>query len=256
LEALQMKKSTISNAIALALGSVSFAAQASLTTSATLAFDPGVKSCVIGGTFPNCTHGVSNVTSGSFFSMDTNQDGITPGSEKTVISMNEGVHIGTLQPASGSHGGAPGTGTVTESPSIDNPWLFFSNTGMSFTAVNPVTVVTDSGTTKTLDFSGWRVTWNGIPAINMGGGPQGTINNGSGLATIVCSNSSCSASSTYTLDYTAVVPQGDPSNFGGVTYKLHLVGHVEAVPVPAAAWLFGSGLVGLVGIARRRKVRA
>ena len=28
---------------------------------------------------------------------------------------------------------------------------------------------------------------------------------------------------------------------------------VSAVPVPAAAWLFGSGLLGLIGIARRRK---
>jgi hypothetical protein len=28
---------------------------------------------------------------------------------------------------------------------------------------------------------------------------------------------------------------------------------IEAVPVPAAVWLFGSGLLGLVGITRRRK---
>ncbi len=28
---------------------------------------------------------------------------------------------------------------------------------------------------------------------------------------------------------------------------------VSAVPVPAAAWLFGSGLLGLVGVARRRR---
>lgn len=30
-------------------------------------------------------------------------------------------------------------------------------------------------------------------------------------------------------------------------------GPVSAVPVPAAAWNFGSGLLGLIGIARRKK---
>jgi len=34
--------------------------------------------------------------------------------------------------------------------------------------------------------------------------------------------------------------------------NLAMVTNVAAVPVPAAAWLFGSGLLGLIGVARRR----
>ncbi len=43
---------------------------------------------------------------------------------------------------------------------------------------------------------------------------------------------------------------------GGGTPTLLPFAHVDvaAVPVPAAAWLFGSGLLGLIGIARRKKV--
>lgn len=37
-------------------------------------------------------------------------------------------------------------------------------------------------------------------------------------------------------------------------YHLHLEGVVSHVPIPAAAWLFCSGLLGLIGITRRRKV--
>ncbi len=29
---------------------------------------------------------------------------------------------------------------------------------------------------------------------------------------------------------------------------------VSSVPLPAAAWLFGSGLLGLIGVAKRKKV--
>ena len=38
---------------------------------------------------------------------------------------------------------------------------------------------------------------------------------------------------------------------GPSNYEMEFV--VSAVPVPAAVWLFGSGLIGLVGVARRKK---
>lgn len=38
-----------------------------------------------------------------------------------------------------------------------------------------------------------------------------------------------------------------------VSADVQVVQTVQAVPVPAAAWLFGSGLLGLVGIARRHE---
>lgn len=46
--------------------------------------------------------------------------------------------------------------------------------------------------------------------------------------------------------------QWSNQSFGSGHYGLE----VSAVPVPAAAWLFGSGLIGLVSAARRRNVAA
>lgn len=42
----------------------------------------------------------------------------------------------------------------------------------------------------------------------------------------------------------------------GAPFQMNITSTVSAVPVPAAVWLFGSGLMGLVGVARRRKARA
>ena len=58
--------------------------------------------------------------------------------------------------------------------------------------------------------------------------------------------------STFTLDVAGFVGFAildDPyhDNLGGVSLNL------SAIPVPAAVWLFGSGLFGLIGVARRRK---
>ena len=45
----------------------------------------------------------------------------------------------------------------------------------------------------------------------------------------------------------------DSVNLAGTVLIDDLYLGVSAVPVPAAVWLFGSGLLGLVGVARRRK---
>ncbi|MHB8474372.1 MAG: VPLPA-CTERM sorting domain-containing protein [Gammaproteobacteria bacterium] len=251
-----MKKSTIAAAVSLAIGIVgSVGAQAQLVNgSTTLKYINGNA-----GNFPT-----GALAGASWFSMQvgpttTLYTGVQNG-------LDGGIKVGvaqTLPPGVVSHGGAPYGGTfTTDTGRIDTGWGFFGNTGMDFT-INPTNVTSGGGNSgSTLDFTGWRVTWNTIPVINMGGGSQvvtgtkgtTTYNNGTGLATVTCSDASCSNGSTFTLDYSAVVPQKDPSGFGGVPYALHLTGTVSSVPVPAAAWLFGSGLVGLVGVARRKKV--
>jgi len=260
-----MNKKLLSTAILAAMATgISTTASADLAATATLNFDAGVTTVSYSGT--------AFVKSGSYFGMDVSGNGKVTAAERTAISQNDGLILGTSQAASGSHGGVI---DGSESAGFDNPWEFFKNTGMHYSST-PSTVLTATGATATVDFSGWGVTWNGIPAINMGGGTQdcgtttdgvcinpadssdigGIFNNGTGVATITCAVD-CAEGDTYTLDYAATVPQGDASNFGGVGYVLHLVGTVgaatAAVPVPAAVWLFGSGLLGLAGVARRRK---
>ena len=99
----------------------------------------------------------------------------------------------------------------------------------------------------------WNVAWNG-----------GTIPMGSQYP---CVLSSCSANQkagyfitsyvinpvnggAWSLSFNQVVPFG---GFAGFGYRAILRGTVELVPIPAAVWLFGSGLVGLAAVARRKK---
>jgi len=60
--------------------------------------------------------------------------------------------------------------------------------------------------------------------------------------------------SNYTVNYAATVPVGDPSGFGGVPYALHLEGRIvpAAIPEPASLLLIGSGLLGLLALAKRK----
>ena len=195
---------------------------------------------------------VSNATfqfnSSSYFGLDNDANGSIEPSEQITISQFAPLALGITQGASGSHFGAPDD---SETPAIDNPWNFFGNTGMSQTT-SPIQILGDDGAGNvTLDFSGWGVTWQGIPNIPLGG--DSTVPADTGIAALTCAVD-CTVGDRYVLDYSAHVQQSDPSGKGGVLYALHLEGTVSAVPIPAAAWLFGSGLIGLIGAGSRKVI--
>ena len=98
----------------------------------------------------------------------------------------------------------------------------------------------NAGGTTTFDISSFFVNWSGVDV--------GQGNSAASLATSNCSATGCD----YTLSWQALVVDGA---FRGNTGTWVLTGTVSAVPVPAAVWLLGSGLVGLVGAVRRRKAR-
>lgn len=225
------------NALLLAMcGAVQIETQAALPTDAILNFNPGVTTvtgCLLGTAPPPCLNTIFDITdiAGSYFAIDGDGDGTFMANEKTAIGKNEGVRIGDIQPASGSHAGSP---DGTELPSIDMPWSFFANTGMHQTITPVITVNGDDGAgdnTASLDFSGWGLTWAGIPNIPLGG-DSANFPSDTGVAVLNCS-SSCGIGDTFSLDYFAHVPLGDPSGFGGVPYTVHLTGVIDpGSPIP------------------------
>ena len=197
-----------------------------------------------------------SIGAGSFFAMGAGAYGTVPLLEESGITVGPAAgDTGT-----GSHGGDP---VASDVGGVTQPWSFFYNTGYDYFSSN------GSGsfggdTTTGVDMSAWTVTWNTVANIPMGGCSlvaggctQGsTVFADTGVGSFTWDGTDGGA---YSIVYTAHVPVGDPSNFGGVQYDLTLNGVVTLagapapIPIPAAVWLFGSGLLGLVGVARRRK---
>ena len=81
-------------------------------------------------------------------------------------------------------------------------------------------------------------------------------------SSLSCGGTGCSLALSPISDGPLLHPAGVSTDIGillsfdlsaGDTVTFNTRFEVTPVPVPAAIWLFGSGLLGLVGVARRRK---
>ncbi len=227
-----MKKTSLSIALSLVLGVASVASHATTVNAGdTLTINAGVPHSISSGIITSFT--------GSYFGLDSNFDGMIEQTEKIAVSQGTtGLVIGTST--------APGA--------IDAPWSLLGVNGSDY-----LTVAATGSTTSGLNLSGWTISWNNV-TIPLGTGAWQPIN---------CSDLGCSGHTftngnaefswdgiygdTYSLNYAATVPAGNISGFGGYSYYLHLEGVVKPVPLPAASLLLGSGLLGLMGVARRKR---
>lgn len=194
------------------------------------------------------------ITGGSF-AMNTPGDVINPGA---FANMTVGGYDGSAPTALGTQADYFATSVAT----FD--YAFFGAVGV-YTAptdgVNsgfaPVSGDITNGA-LTLDLSSWTSFWNGT-SFNTGSSSDLAPN--TVCVTVTTTNCSTAITTTYdeltgefTASWDAVVVGG---GFNGQLSQWSITGIATAgpapVPVPAAVWLFGSGLLGLAGIARRRK---
>ena len=238
-----MKKTAISAALAAMAFGVASNASANLAPDAALLMGAQSFTCPYDlGTPPDCVAGAP-VPQSNFFAMDNDGSGVWEDAER--VALDPGTDGGIVLGATQGFGTSTGTGptlVITAPGGIDAGWGFFGSAGWH-TQAGTLAVATDDGAgSVTLDMTGWNVHWN-----------DGDIDMGQGAAAVVSCGVDCAVGDTFTMDYDAVVPSG---SFIGVAYQLHLsgtIGEASVIPVPAAVWLFGSGMLGLVGVARRKK---
>jgi len=141
----------------------------------------------------------------------------------TLLLVGTDPHTGTVSLFGGT-GGASGAIPFSITPYDAGTGTFTGYTG--YNSVTTVPPTAESGTASTTTLGIFELTINLADTF------------GSGFGTF----------SGVQLQIT-----GADGNGGFYDAAPSLIGTTAVVPVPAAVWLFGSGLLGLVGVVRRRK---
>lgn len=165
-----------------------------------------------------------------------------------------GLLIGVAQPYQGEPVGAgapydPAVGqnivTAFQTVSSGEPYPTWG----TFYSTSPITDNDDG----TLDFSGWNIAWDEAPAWFAPNAAYPYYPPGNAVLTLIPGGGAFGAGR-YALDYYSENCQAADYYLNCVGFQLHLEGSISPVPLPAAAWLFGSGLLGLIGVMRRKTV--
>ncbi len=162
-------------------------------------------------------------------------------------TVGAGMVIGVTQPYQGTPVGPGAPYDPTTGQNITTAFQMDSGSGPypiwgTFYSTSPIV---DNGD-GTLDFTGLNMLFGEDPALF---GPLDYVPGNATLSLIP--GGGAFGAGRYALDYFA--EDCTTGEFECLGILLHLEGSINAVPLPAAAWLFGSGVLGLMGIVLRRR---
>ncbi len=264
-----MQKKTINLALGLAFGLVAVNAQAAVTLTFT---DSGAATAIAG----NCS-AIAWAAGADYRMCNTTNIALGGGAplQKNAInggetwSFNDAGQMTGTTGTPGNPGATAGSAATApgSNPTIQQDANFFGNmfnflaptagslAGTAYGAGAFLGGAPVNGATTLMHFNVLEAQWAGSyfplgQAGNAGIDFVGTISGANTVGLVTTFNYDLFANHTI-----AVSEDPTGAGFSGWTAQWHLqgTGVHTAVPVPAAVWLLGSGLLGLVGVARRKK---
>jgi hypothetical protein len=273
---MKFNRKLLSLATAIVLGSAAATAQAVTTldfadnTSPAAAPLPysNTTGVYVGGTYISTAAPNTNAFSaGNEFRMIGGDGLVGGGGEKTIVDGNQSWDIA-------DNGVITTTGTdLTPTTNSDGLWQGADFFGSQFGFVNAPTSLTLDASSITANWAdGLTAEWGGsfFPmgscdaanqvhtdgqgcGITLSGDVMNMVTNPDGSQTFDFSLFGEHRITTWEDTEGGTASSGNGFAGWNAEWELHGTGSVSAIPVPAAVWLFGSGLMGLVGVARRKK---